>query len=146
MPTDWLDELNKIREEAQTKGKEDTTDLDLSLLGESRPPRPKNLLLVVDAHSVLRKTNSVLLGGKGTVTFVEGSSFDYAISLTWQGTIAKPRRPDPEDPGDYSYITVGCKKGKVYINGKALKVNTPEALKEALVAAARKPGVQPKEE
>jgi hypothetical protein len=41
---------------------------------------------------------------------------------------------------------VGCKKGKVYVNDKALRVNTPEALKEVLVVAARKPGVQPKEE
>lgn len=145
MTTDWLDQLDQIREDAIAQERQDTRGLDLSLLGGEKPKKPKNLLLVIDAHNILRRANQVLLKGKALINLVDDSKkFDYVMGLVWQGTIAKPRRPNPDDAGDYSYIMVGCKGGKVYVNGKALEFNTPEALKSALVDAAKKPLKQSK--
>lgn len=145
MTTDWLDQLNQIREEAVKREKKDTAELDLSILGEEKPKKPKNLLAVVDAHNILRRTNQVLLQNKGVIDFVDSNTkFDYVLGLVWQGTIGKPRRPNPDDLGDYSYIMVGCKAGKVYVNDRVLRSNTPESLKAALVDAAKNPLKQSK--
>jgi hypothetical protein len=144
---DWLDDLNKIREDAEKLDKEVTDGLDLSILGRGKSEKPefkKNLLIVVDAHNALRRLNQVLLGGKGLIdVFDSTKTFDYVIGVVWQGSVAKPLRPNPNNPGDYSFILVGCKADKVYVNGQVLDLNTPEALKQALVEAAKNPGKKP---
>ncbi|MDX1522033.1 MAG: hypothetical protein R3264_10430 [Anaerolineae bacterium] len=138
MSLDWLDELNQIREDAVAKEEEETKQLDVSNL--KREAKSKNVLVIVDAHTALRRMNQVLLGGKGVVDLFDSSrDYDRAIGLVWQGSIAKPRRPSPEDDSPTFYILVGAKDERVFVNGKRLRYTTPESLKEALVKAAKNP-------
>jgi hypothetical protein len=62
------------------------------------------------------------------------------LTLVWQGPVSRARKPDPDDPAGYSYILVGVREGRLWVNGKPLAEATPEALKAALLQAARKPG------
>lgn len=139
MSSDWLDQLNEIREDAAKQ--EEETRLDLSIL--KRGEQSINILRVVDAHNALRRVNQVLLGSKGLIdVFDKAKQYDFTMALVWQGGIANPRRPDPDDNSDFSYILVGTKGKKLFVNGRPVSSVTPEGLKAALVQAAKKPGVQ----
>ncbi len=133
---DWLGELGKIRDEA-IEEKERLKTLDLSVLKRSK--QASDLLKVVDAHNLLRKTNSVLLGGKGLIDFQLSQKYDSSIGLMWQGSVAEAHKPDPNDKSDIFQILIGVKDKHIFVNGKRLKFNTPEDLKTALVQAAKKP-------
>lgn len=142
MTTSWLDEIYQLRETDKQKRQEETKaeNLDLSLL---KRPTAADLLQRCEAHKLLRRVQQALLDGKGLIDIFEhDSKYERLISLVWQGPISEARVPNPQDPEDYRYITVGAREGKVYVNGKELASITPEGLKEALVAACKNPGRQ----
>ncbi len=146
MNDDWLNELNKLREEderrqAAEKAQAEAARLNLSLLG--RAEKANKALKMSNAHKLLRHVQSVLLNGKGLIdVFDRTKEYDRAIALVWQGPISQARIPDPEDPADYHYILVGAKGDKLFVNGKKLRSNIPETLKPALVWAAKNPLTQ----
>lgn len=141
--TDWLDELHQLREEDKAQRQADLKSLNLSVLTSQQVETTTLLLHRCDAHNLLRRLQKVLLDGKGTIDiFEQKSNYDRIITLAWQGPISAARIPDPEDPEDYNYIYVGVKRGKVYVNGEELSPVTPDALKPALVKAAKNPKVQ----
>lgn len=136
---DWLGELDNIRKEDEQR--QESVQLDLSVLGNQSDAT--KLLKQVDAHNVLRRANAVLLKNKGRIDFFDqAKQYDHCVGLVWQGPVSKARPPSPDDPTPFYYILVGVKRKTVYVNGKALQINTPEALKAALVGAAKKPGMQ----
>ncbi len=142
----WLDQLKALRDESEAAEKTAEQTPGPTVLSEQE----KATLALKDsqAHKLLRRVQSVLLGGKGLIDiFDRTNEFDQAIALVWQGPIAKARVPRPDDPAKQQYIIVGAKGENLYVNGKRLKLNTPEALKPALVTAAKKPLTQsrPKE-
>lgn len=138
---DWLDQLDQIREDAEKQRKDKVDALDLSILG--RKSKATKLLSQVDALKSLRKVRSVLLKNKATIdTFDQSKQYDQVMALIWQGSIANPSTPNPDDNSEYFYILVGVKRGRVYVNGKQISANTPEALKAALVTAAKNTGIQ----
>jgi hypothetical protein len=71
--------------------------------------------------------------------FDQAHDYDRLLALVWQGPISEARRPDPNDPELYSYILVGVRQGKVWVNSKRLPEATPEVLKQALLAACKNP-------
>jgi hypothetical protein len=141
MPSDWLDDLNQIREDDKAKLEEVNRTLDSSLLDKKNSQAKSiHLLAVCDAHNSLRKMNRVLLDGKGIIDIFDTSEkYDRVMTLVWQGPVSAARPPSQNDASDAFYIMVGAKDDKIFVNGKALKGTTPEALKAALVNAARKP-------
>lgn len=136
MNDDWLDQLNQIREEDKAKWQ---------VKPEAEPPPPPpnlavELLQQVKAHELLRQVQKALLGSQGTLdVFDRGQDYERLLALVWQGPISEARRPDPDDPELYSYILVGVRKGQVWVNNKRLPEATPEALKQALLAACKNP-------
>jgi hypothetical protein len=83
----------------------------------------------------------VLLGGQGTLDILaDVSDYERVVTLVWQGPISAARRPNPEDPQEISYILVGVRQGKLWVNGKKLSPGTPETLKKALIEACENPG------
>ena len=138
MSDDWLDELQKLREEDEVRQRTQVEALDTSVL--NRQNQAGQALRQCDAHNLLRKVQKVLLGGKGVIDIFDTTQqYDRAIALIWQGPISNTRLPRPEDPDDYLYILVGAKGDKVYVNHRRLKNVTPEALKAALLWASKKP-------
>lgn len=136
MNDDWLDQLNQIREadKAQHQAKTQV---------EPEPP-PQNLAADLfrqsKAHELLRQVQKVLLGGQGVVDlFDQTKAYDRLMTLVWQGPISDARRPDPDDPEPYNYILVGVRKGQIWVNNKRVPNATPEALKQALLAACKNP-------
>ncbi len=137
MSDDWLQQLQQLHEadkaERQTKtAKEDTQPL---------PTPASDLLRQSNAHTLLRQVQKALLGGGGMLDiFDRAGQYERVITLAWQGPISAARKPNPNDPTPYSYILVGVREGKLYVNGKKLKETTPEALKAALLWASKNPG------
>ena len=139
---DWLDELHQLREQDRVSRQAAQEQLDLSVLSsEGDDKQAVDLLRQADAHNLLRRVQKALLGGKGVIDFLDQKShYDRVMTLMWQGPISAARNPDPEDPEAYQYILVGVRQGKLYVNGKEVSPVVPEALKAALVKAAKKPG------
>jgi hypothetical protein len=136
MSDDWLDQLNQIREADKAKHQAKPE-------AEPAPP-PQNLavelLRQIKAHELLRQVQRALLGGQGTLDmFDRAQDYDRLLALVWQGPISEARRPDPNDPELYSYILVGVRQEQVWVNNKRLPEATPEALKQALLAACKNP-------
>jgi hypothetical protein len=143
--TDWLDELDQIRREDEARQKEKRLDIDTSVLGSQE--KAVSALRVSEAHKLLRRVQSVLLSGKGTIDIFDSpKQYDRAIALVWQGPVSDARTPNPDDPEDYRYIMVGACGKTLYVNGKKLNSITPEALQQALVEAAKKPKVKSRNE
>lgn len=145
MPDNWLDELQQIRDEDAVQQKQaeklPTPKIDLSVLSSHRDKSAADLLKHCNAHNLLRRVQHALLAGKGVIDLVDQSGqYDRAMTLMWQGPVSAARRPDPEDPEEYHYIVVGVRAGKLYVNSHEVTPMTPEALKTALVKAAKKPG------
>jgi hypothetical protein len=139
MSSDWLDELNAIREADKAKQEAARAKaLEMSLL--KRSEQASLALKKCQAHKLLRRVQSVLLGGQGTLDmFDRDKSYDRALALVWQGPVSEARIPRADDPDDFYYILVGARGDKLFVNGTQVKPVTPEALKPALVEAARKP-------
>ncbi len=140
--TNWLDALIEIRQDDkaqhEAEAKEETSELDLSVIGKQN--QATRLLSMCDAHKLLRRVQSLLLDGKGMIdVFDRTNDYERAIALVWQGPVSQARIPNPQDPEPYQYILVGATSRKVYVNKRELEFSTPEALKEALVWAARNP-------
>jgi hypothetical protein len=140
--SNWLDALMEIRQEDKAKHeaevKAETSELDLSVIGKQN--QATRLLSMCDAHKLLRRVQSLLLNGKGMIdVFDRATDYERAIALVWQGPVSQARIPNPQDPEPYQYILVGATSRKVYVNKRELEFSTPEALKEALVWAARNP-------
>jgi hypothetical protein len=139
-PNNWLDALGEIRQQDKTQREKQAKadDLDLSVIGKQN--QATRLLSICDAHKLLRRVQTILLGGKGMIeVFDRSSDYEQAIALVWQGSVSQARIPNPQDPEPYQYIMVGATSRKVYVNGRALEFVTPEALKEGLVWAAKNP-------
>lgn len=88
----------------------------------------------------MRRLQSALLGGKGIIdVFDSKDDYDRIITLVWQGPISNARNPNPEAPTKYQYISVGARGKKLDVNDQKVTSLTPEALKIALVEAAKPP-------
>ncbi|GAB4441915.1 MAG: hypothetical protein Kow0031_23960 [Anaerolineae bacterium] len=140
MKDDWLDELDSLYEQDKAQQQQIDDEIDVTILNR---PSAADLLRDIGAMKLLRRVQSLLLRGGGTLDVYERNGpYDRAVTLVWQGSISNARRPDPEDPSDYYFIAIGVKGQHVYVNDRLVKNPTPEALKEALVAAAKQPGHQ----
>lgn len=141
MADSWLDDLEQLRRADEIKQAK-------SVSPPSHPSVTTHEEAAValrqsQAHKLLRQVRSVLLQDNGTIDiFDESDKYDRVISLVWQGPISNARRPDSNDPADFSYIMIGAKGKRLYVNHKPLKKTSPEALKAALLQAAKKPLVQ----
>ncbi len=138
MNDDWLQQLRQLRED-------DLARHPARLEAEEQAPSPQrqasDLLRQARAHELLRQVQKTLLDGQGLLDIFERKGqYDRVLTLVWQGPISAARKPDPDDPAGYSYILVGVRNGRLWVNGKALPEASPAALKAALVLAARNPG------
>lgn len=141
MDDNWLDELHQLHKQDKAKHKAAVEQLDLSVLPSQRNKEAADLLRQVDALNLLRQVQKVLLNSKGVLDIFEQTQrYERAISLAWQGSISAARKPDPKNPEAYQYILIGVRRGKLYVNDKEVAPVTPEALKIALLEAAKKPG------
>ena len=140
MGDNWLDELRQLHEQDKTSQQADIEQLDLSVLSAQRVKQAADLLRQADAHNLLRQVQKALLNGKGVIDVFEHTKrYDRTISLAWQGPISAARKPDPKNPEAYQYILIGVRAGRIYVNDKEMTPATPEALKIALLEAAKKP-------
>lgn len=95
------------------------------------------------AHELLRQVQKALLDGQGTLEMYDNpKKYDRAIVLAWQGPISAARRPNPKKPEGYCYILVGARGDQLSVNNRPVSPPTPEALKTALLAAAKQPAVK----
>jgi len=143
MTDNWLDELYRMHNEDKTKqqSSKKTAPLDMSVLSKNRVELAAAVMRTVNAHTLMRRLQSALLGGKGIIdVFDSKDDYDRIITLVWQGPISNARKPNPEDPTEYQYISVGARGKKLYVNDQEVTSLTPEALKIALVEAAKNPG------
>lgn len=143
MTDTWLDELYQMHNEDKAKQQslQKNDPLDLSILSKNRVELAAAVMRSVNAHNLMRRLQSALLGGKGIIdVFDSKDDYDRVITLVWQGPISNARKPDPEDPTEYQYISVSARGKKLYVNDQEVTSLTPEALKKALVEAAKKPG------
>ncbi|MBE7550400.1 MAG: hypothetical protein HS126_04890 [Anaerolineales bacterium] len=143
MTDTWLDELYQMHNEDKAKQQtlQKSDPLDLSVLSKNRVELAAAVMRSVNAHNLIRRLQSALLGGKGIIyIFDSKDDYDRVISLVWQGPISNARKPNPEDPTEYQYISVGARGKRLYVNDQEVSSLTPEALKKALVEAAKKPG------
>ena len=139
MSDDWLDELQKLRDEDEARQQTQVEALDTSVL--NRQNEAGQALRQCDAHNLLRQVQKVLLGGKGVIDIFDTTrQYDRAIALIWQGPVSDARKPNPDDPEPYNYILVGVRQDELWVNGKQLSEVTPESLKAAILAACKKPG------
>lgn len=136
--TDWLDELNELREadKARREAEAKAQPLDLSVL---RREQATLTLRKCEAHKLLRRVQGVLLAGKGLIDIEHTGEYDRAIALLWQGPISEARLPRADDPDEVYAIIIGAKGDKLFVNGRQVSPVTPEALKPALVWAAKNP-------
>lgn len=133
---DWLDKLDKLYDD-------DKRELTQETRFENVQSDADTILRACDAHNLLRRVQGVLLRGKGSIDVSDKwNSYERAIALVWQGRVSQARRPDPRKPADCHCIVVGAKAGKLFVNDRQLSGFTPEALKAALVEAAKKPLVK----
>jgi hypothetical protein len=142
MNDDWLEQLNQLHEadkakqqiktEAQTKQEQ---------AEQARRKQAIDLLRQSQAHELLRQVQKTLLGGGGILDiFNQSGGYERVITLSWQGPISAARRTNPADSEEYSYIMVGVRQERLWVNGKPVADNTPEALKMALLEACKNPG------
>ncbi len=141
MSDNWLDELRQLHEDDKALHQ---VKIERQQRQEQEEQAQRNLAFELlqqsQAYKLVRQVQKNLLGGGGALDFFD-NAYDYerVISLVWQGPISAARRPNPNDPAEYSYILVGVKKGKLCVNGQPLPASTPTALKNALLKAAKNP-------
>jgi hypothetical protein len=136
----WLNQIKQLhdedklrlleqQEQQQERQAQARRDIATKLLGQSK------------AHELLRQVQKALLNGGGLLKVLDQSEdYDQAIVLMWQGSISAARKPDKANE-EYSYILVGVKDNKVWVNGTAIAKPTPEVLKISLLEACKKPDV-----
>jgi hypothetical protein len=136
--TDWLDELNELREadKARREAQAKTQPVDLNVL---RRELASLTLRKCEAHKLLRRVQGVLLAGKGLIDIERTGEYDRAITLLWQGPISAARLPRADDLDEVYSIVIGAKGNDLYVNGRQVSPVTPEALKSVLVWAAGNP-------
>lgn len=138
MSDDWLQQLRQLRENDRTR-RQDRPGAREQVHSPQR--QASDLLRQARAHELLRQVQKTLLDGQGLLDIFERKGqYDRVLTLVWQGPISAARKPDPDDPAGYSYILVGVRNGRLWVNGKALPEATPAALQAALVLAAKNPG------
>lgn len=137
--TDWLDELNTLREADKAKQAAQAKPQPLEQIVQNRQEQAARTLKKCEAHKLLRRVQNVLLGGKGLIDLGQSGDYDQAMSLIWQGPISEARAPRANDPVELQSIVIGAKGNELYVNGQQVSSVTPEALKPALVWAAKNP-------
>ena len=141
MNDSWLDEIRQLHDQDKASRQAAVEPLDLSVLPSPPGKQAADLLRQADALNLLRQVQKALLNGKGVLdVFEQTKRYERAVSLAWQGPISAARKPDPKNPVEYQYILIGVGEGKLYVNDKEVNPVTPDALKVALVEAAKKPG------
>ncbi len=142
MSDDWLQQLNQLHQEDKAKHQvKIDAEAKKKRQQEARKNQASELLRQSKAYELLRQVQKALLGGKGVLDVFDATDdYDRTITLAWQGPISNAKKPDPEDPGDYNYIMVGVRKGKLWVNDKPLPAATPTTLKAALLQASKQPG------
>jgi hypothetical protein len=137
MSDDWLDQLRELHEKDKA---EQVAQSEEAAKTKAKPQPTLDLLRQSQAHGLLRQVQKVLLNGQGTLDiFDRAADYERTITLAWQGPISKARKPSPDDPAEYSYILVGVRQGKLWVNDKPLPAATPAALKTALLEASKNP-------
>jgi hypothetical protein len=136
----WLDQLRQLRE-ADRLNRQSEVEVEQQPQAEQR--QASELLRQSRAHELLRQVQKTLLGGQGLLDIFERKGqYDRVLTLVWQGPISAARKPDPDDPAEYSYVLVGVRQGQLWVNGKPLASAEPKALQAALLEACQKPGRQ----
>lgn len=140
--TDWLQQLDELYE--ADKAREQASAQPTAEQQQAQKyEQAVELLRQVRAHELLRLVQKHLLNGAGSLGVYDKSrEYDRAVVLAWQGPISNARRPNPKDPEDYNYIAVGVRDGELAVNSEPVSAPTTDALKTALVAAAKNPATQ----
>jgi hypothetical protein len=131
---DWLNQIRRLYDEDKLK---------LQHEEEQRQMQARRavdeLLNRSKAHELLRQVQKALLNGAGILKVLDKTKeYDRAVVLMWHGPISAARRPDIAGE-DYSYILVGVRQGKLWVNGKPISEPSPEALKVGLLEACKRP-------
>ncbi len=131
---DWLNQIRRLHDEDKLR---------LQHEEEQRQMQARQavdeLLSRSKAHELMRQVQKALLSGSGVLRVLNKTDeYDQAIVLMWHGPISAARRPDIAGE-DYSYILVGVKQGKLWVNGKPISEPAPEALKVGLLEACKRP-------
>jgi hypothetical protein len=132
----WLDQIRRLYEEDKLRLQAEQAH---EQPAPAQPDTAANLLGQTKAHLLLRQVQKALLNGGGLLEVLDQpEDYDRAIVLMWQGPISAARKPDQAGE-DYNYVLVGVRQTKVWVNGKAIREPTPEALRLSLLAACKKP-------
>lgn len=141
MSDDWLNQLQQLHDADKAKRQAETDKKSQQKKEEQRQQQQAiKLLRQSQAHELLRQVQKVLLDGSGTLNISnQVGNFERVITLSWQGSISEARRPSPETEDNVSYIMVGVRQGKLWVNDKRVSPPKPEALKTALLDACKNP-------
>ncbi|MFZ0548561.1 MAG: hypothetical protein WAM60_24140 [Candidatus Promineifilaceae bacterium] len=135
---DWLNQIKLLHEEDKLR-LQGEQDQEQERQAQARRDLAMKLLRQSKAHELLSQVQKALLNGKGILEFLDQSEeYDQAIVLMWQGSISAARNPDKANE-DNSYILVGVRDNKIWINGTAMAKATPAALKVSLLEACKEP-------
>jgi hypothetical protein len=129
---DWYKTLQQIRE----------TEISNAVPAKETFGRVDDLLKNVEAHQLLRDLKRFLLGGVGKIElFEDASGYDLVLALMWDGPISQAALPKTNSK-TRRHIFIGVRDGGLYVNGKTVPSNTKKALQEALIEAAKNPGLR----
>ncbi len=132
---EWLSQIRRLHDEDRLKLQREQEQQQ----SQSRQEAAAELLRQSKAHELLRYVQKALLNGAGLLQVLgQSEEYDEAIVLMWQGAVSAARKPNNVNE-DYSYILVGVKKNKVWVNGKAISEVTSEALKAGLLEVCKSP-------
>lgn len=140
----WLAQLRQLHDEDKARRDAEATQQQQQAQKElAEQDTITTLLRESRAHELLRQVQKALLDGNGTLSvYDKARTFDKAIVLAWQGPISDARRPTPDSSDPVFYILVGVRQGQLWVNQQPIKTPTPNALKAALLAAAKNPDSQ----
>jgi hypothetical protein len=143
---DWLRQLRQLHEADKARIEAEAHKIEASQQQEqARLEKAVVLLRSVRAHELLRQVQKALLDGKGTLGLHEHPrDYDRAIVLAWTGSVGNAKRPDFKSAEPYYYIMVAVRDEKLWINDQVLPVPNAEAMRRALLEAARNPAIQRK--
>ncbi len=134
--SNWVAQLRQLHDTDKTRRQAETSQ---QLRIRTQYQKEAELMRHSRAHALLRHVQQTFLDGEGIIKVFENvEGYTLVLVLMWQGPISSARRPDRlEEP--YSYISVGVKEGKLWVNGKPLPNVTPKALKAGLLQACKDP-------
>ena len=147
MSDDWLRQLRQLHEADKARIEAEAHKIEASQQQEqARLDKAVALLRGARAHELLRQVQKALLDGQGTLGLHENpKDYDRAIVLAWTGSIGNAKRPDFKSAEPYYYIMVAVRDDQLWINDQVLPVSNSEAMKRALLEAARNPATQHKQ-